>query len=271
MGPPKVSRLNLSFLNYVPSAFATQLGGLVSSIILVHLFYLIYVRPTASDLMDAAAEAGTSVPRAVPIVLKDYEQEICLMLMLWATLLIGQKIYRVIQQRYILDADILGLPADEVPSIDKIKQKLTTLNGLEPDILDTVVVKTLTSVMRRYCSTGDLQSAADACIASAENEAARMESGLSMIRYIIWAIPSIGFIGTVRGIGNALSQAQVALQGDIAGMTESLGVAFNSTLVALLISILLMLLVHQLQEMQDSLVLETEAYCDRIFLSRLHL
>ncbi len=271
MGDKKMGRPNLSFLTHIPRSFAVQLGGLVGSIILVHLFYLVYVRPLAASLIAAATESGASVPRTMVIVLKDYEQEICLMLMLWAMFLIGQKIYRVIQQRYILDADILGLPSDKVPSIPEIKEKLTTLGTLETGIHDTVVVKTLMSVMRRYCSTGDLQSAADACIAAADSEAARMESGLSMIRYIIWAIPSIGFIGTVRGIGNALSQAQTALQGDIAGMTNSLGVAFNSTLVALLISILLMLLVHQLQEMQDSLVLETEEYCDRIFLARLHV
>jgi biopolymer transport protein ExbB/TolQ len=271
MSSKKVSRPKSSFLTHLPRGFVTQLGGLVGSIILVHLFYLVYVRPIAAGLIAAAEEAGTSVPRAMAIVLKDYEQEICLMLMLWAMLLIGQRIYRIIQQRYILDADILGLPRDEVPSIAEIKEKLKTLAALETDILDTVVVKTLMSVMRRYSSTGDLQSAADACIAAADSEAARMESGLSMIRYIIWAIPSIGFIGTVRGIGNALSQAQLALQGDIAGMTDSLGIAFNSTLVALLISIVLMLLVHQLQEMQDSLVLETEEYCDRIFLARLHV
>ena len=58
-----------------------------------------------------------------------------------------------------------------------------------------------------------------------------------MIRYISWAIPSIGFIGTVRGIGEALAQADKAVQGDIAGVTQSLGVAFNSTFIALLISI----------------------------------
>ena len=68
-----------------------------------------------------------------------------------------------------------------------------------------------------------------------------------MVRYIIWAIPSIGFIGTVRGIGEALSQAHIAVQGDIASMTASLGVAFNSTFVALAVSIFLMFFLHQLQ------------------------
>ena len=92
-----------------------------------------------------------------------------------------------------------------------------------------------------------------------ESEANRLESELSMIRYIAWAIPAIGFIGTVRGIGDALAQADKAVQGDIAGVTESLGVAFNSTLVALLLSILLMFLVHQLQSFQERLVFEAKS------------
>ena len=83
-----------------------------------------------------------------------------------------------------------------------------------------------------------------------------------MIRYIAWAIPSIGFLGTVRGIGQALGQAYRAVQGDIAGVTQSLGIAFNSTFVALLTSIVIMFLVHQLQLAQERKVLDTEKYAD---------
>ena len=75
-----------------------------------------------------------------------------------------------------------------------------------------------------------------------ESGAERLESELSMVRYIAWVIPSIGFIGTVRGIGEALGQAHKAVEGDIAGVTQSLGGAVNSTFIALLISIVLMLL-----------------------------
>ena len=45
-------------------------------------------------------------------------------------------------------------------------------------------------------------------------------------------------------------------------MTENLGIAFNSTFIALLLSIVLMFLVHQLQLMQERLVFETETYTD---------
>jgi hypothetical protein len=49
----------------------------------------------------------------------------------------------------------------------------------------------------------------------------------------------------------------------------NLGVAFNSTFIALVISIILMFFVHQLQLMQERLVLDTESWCDENFVSRL--
>ena len=91
-----------------------------------------------------------------------------------------------------------------------------------------------------------------------------------MIRYIAWAIPSIGFIGTVRGIGDALGQAHKALEGNIFGVTRSLGVAFNSTLIALVLSIVLMFMLHQLQLLQERYVQETEAYCENKLTRHLH-
>jgi biopolymer transport protein ExbB/TolQ len=114
------------------------------------------------------------------------------------------------------------------------------------------------------------QDVASATHAYCDSESERLESELSMIRYIAWAIPSIGFIGTVRGIGDALGQAHKAIEGDIFDVTRSLGVAFNSTLIALLISIGLMFLLHQLQQLQEHYVLDVETYCDENLISHLY-
>ena len=123
--------------------------------------------------------------------------------------------------------------------------------------------------MRRYVITGNVQDTSDAIQAGVEALAVKQEAENSMIRYLIWAIPSIGFLGTVRGIGEALSRAEEALAGDITGMTASLGIAFNSTLVALLISVGLMFLLHQLQRLQDGLVVDTQEYCEVFLLNRI--
>ena len=136
------------------------------------------------------------------------------------------------------------------------------IQALPEDQQRLLLPRTLLSALRRFASTHSIQDASSLAQSVCDTEADRLESDLSMIRYIAWAIPAIGFIGTVRGIGDALAQAQRAVQGDLAGVTEALGLAFNSTLIALLISIVLMFLIHQLQSVQERLVFDTEAYCD---------
>jgi hypothetical protein len=53
-------------------------------------------------------------------------------------------------------------------------------------------------------------------------------------------------------------------------VTQSLGTAFNSTLIALLISLVLMFLLHQLQLAQERFVLDTQGYCEKHLIRHLH-
>ena len=73
----------------------------------------------------------------------------------------------------------------------------------------------------------------------------------------------------MRGISEALALADQAMAGEITGMTGALGVAFNSTFVALLISIILMLLLHLLQREQDGLLIRIQSYCEHHLLNRI--
>ena len=88
-----------------------------------------------------------------------------------------------------------------------------------------------------------------------DNKIYAQQIDTSLLRFFSWAIPSIGFIGTVRGIGNALGKTGEALSGQISGMTESLGLAFNSTFVALFLTIFLMLIINLIEQKQDTLII----------------
>jgi biopolymer transport protein ExbB/TolQ len=69
----------------------------------------------------------------------------------------------------------------------------------------------------------------------------------SMVRYVVWVIPTLGFIGTVIGISLALAFAgQADLQDPLllAELTKRLAVAFNTTLLALVMSAILVLILN---------------------------
>ncbi len=248
------------------SEMIKSLSVLIGSTIVVHLSYIGFVRPQADMIMAEARLAGQSAPRDILVILKDYEQEICIVLMLWAGFLILSKCMAILKERYLFTVDLLE---DTVNDDTDLAKALSNLENLPSETSQTPLVVALMASLRRYLITNDVQNTSDAVESSIEALAIRQEAENSMIRYLIWAIPSIGFIGTVRGIGEALSMADQALAGDIAGMTNSLGIAFNSTFVALLISIVLMLMLHQLQRLQDGLVIDTQAYCEKFLLKRI--
>ena len=261
-----------------------NLVALVVSIIVVHLFYVGYIRPEANELIQLALANGQTAPRDIVVILKDYEQEICLILMLWGAFLIISSYREILKTRYLFSVDFIQLihdaekaKAEETEEsahsdkgeldVDRIIDNLD--NQIPKDCQSSPLIQTLRSSLWRYAATRNVQNLSDAIESNLEALSVRQDSENTMIRYLIWAIPSIGFIGTVRGIGQALSQADQALAGDIAGMTDSLGVAFNSTFVALLISIFLMFLFHQLQRLQDSQILDTQAYCEKYLINRI--
>ena len=243
--------------------------ALVFTIIIVHMIYIGYVRPGANALIDVAQAEGKSVPREVVVILKDYEQEICFILMLWGCFLITNSYRELLKTKYLFSVDLIEDKDKDKDSLD-VDSVIERLDKQIPeDCLSSPLVHTLRSSLWRYSATKNVQNLSDAIDSNLDALAVRQDSENTMIRYLIWAIPSIGFIGTVRGIGQALSMADQALAGDISGMTDSLGLAFNSTLVALLLSIFLMFLFHQLQRLQDTQILDTQEYCEKYLLNRI--
>ena len=244
--------------------------GIITSVLvlagcftLVHLFYEGIVRPTAAAILAAEGSSGLF---SVWVIVKDMEQQVCFSLLLFCLFLMGYKLWRLLDEETLYTRDFLrdydkSLPLDVELALSELEAS---------SYKDNPAMATWINCIRRFKNTRNVQHAADAIESSVESLAAQLESGNSMVRYIIWAIPSIGFVGTVRGIGQALAQADKALAGDIAGMTASLGVAFNSTLVALFISLILMYFMHILNGRQDTMVLNTQQSCEKHLLAHLH-
>lgn len=260
--------------------------GLIASFIFVGTIYGILIRPGANkaDLASTyGVDAGTSFS-SLYVILKDYEQQICLSLFLWGVMIL---VYKFILLRY--ETQTLGRFAPESeglttdPEVDLLqgdrsitRQRAGELSkeidskSQEHDLRNKILPYVMARGLERYHITGSVPEATETIMGRLEVAAEQQESELSMLRYLVWAIPSIGFIGTVRGIGVALQRADEALQGDISGVTSALGVAFNSTLVALFISILLMLLIHLLQGGQEGLILRLQTFCREQLIDKLY-
>ena len=242
--------------------------SLILAAILVHGVFVTVVRPRA-DVVLAEQTARMQVDpdyvpeRSVWVIIRDFEQETCFVLMLWALSIMIYKWVSTSREDRLLQAELVPIGDGMRILPEDTREYARQIQALPESQLRMLLPRALLASLQRFGATRNIQDASETAHTVCETEAERRDSELSLVRYIAWAIPSIGFIGTVRGIGEALGQAHKAVEGEIAGVTQSLGVAFNSTFIALLISIVLMFLLHQLQLQQERLVLDTESYVDQ--------
>ena len=257
-----------------PAEVAFQVFALLIAFIVVHAFYVAQVRPGAASHLEGQAQMSAENPdhtaeESFYVVIKDFEQEACFVLMFWALANLAYKGLAVRRQGRLLDRDLLGLPDGMPIGVEDTRELIRRIGDIGETARQYLLPRALLTGLERFSATRNVQDVSTAVRDVCESEGERLESELSIIRYIAWAIPSVGFIGTVRGIGDALGQAHRAVEGDITGVTENLGVAFNSTFVALVISIVLMFFVHQLQLLQERLVLDSERYVDHWLVRKL--
>ena len=248
--------------------FFYQIIALVAALILVHLVYVTTIRPNADAILEARAQSEAmgeriSNERSLYVVLRDYEQEFCFILGLWAIAIVGFKARNSLKERSLFEQEMIRVSEGISILPEDTREYARPLQAMPDRAREQLLPRALLAALQRFAATRNVQDVSEAIRQVCAAESDRLDSELSIVRYIAWAIPSIGFIGTVRGIGNALGQAHEAVAGNIAGVTENLGIAFNSTFVALVISILVMFLVHQVQLVQERLVFDTQTYCDQ--------
>jgi biopolymer transport protein ExbB/TolQ len=247
--------------------FLYQVFSLIIAIIVVHAAYVTLIRPRAAEViaeqtLQIEQDVGYTPERSIFVLVRDFEQEACFVLMFWAFAIMAFKATSAMRERALLQRELLHVREGVRILPEDTREYARVLQGLPERMRGMLLPRVLLSSLERFGSTRNVQDVSSVANSMCDSESDRLESELAMIRYIAWAIPSIGFIGTVRGIGAALGEAHKAVEGDIAGVTENLGIAFNSTFVALMISIVVMFLVHQLQLLQERQVFDTQTYVD---------
>jgi biopolymer transport protein ExbB/TolQ len=251
-----------------PSEFWVTLAALIFTILVVHATYVAWIRPNGDAIIAAEQQRMRTDPNYVPersffLVIDAPEQEAEIIHFLWAMLIIGYKALLVRRERRMLNRELIHVPEGIKVLPEDSKDYARQLEDLPGEDKGTLVVRVLQRTLDRFAATRSIRDSAETSRAVCDSEADRLDSGLAMIRYIAWAIPAIGFIGTVRHIGDALLQAHKAVSGDITNVTSSLGIAFNATFVALSLTIVLMFFLHQLQQSQEQFVHNTDHWIDQ--------
>ena len=149
--------------------------------------------------------------------------------------------------------------------ISDIHLKVTNLEKRKKELL---LFKMITKACLKFRATKSVPEMIEIISIQTDINKELSESDQSNIRYLTWVIPSIGFVGTVLGISQAL---MIANSGDMKLITATLGVAFDTTLVSLLLSIIIMWYYHNLQKELDLLHAKIKDYVIENLINRIEI
>ncbi|MGH0033100.1 MAG: MotA/TolQ/ExbB proton channel family protein [Myxococcota bacterium] len=238
--------------------------GAVAAVVTV-VFYLAVLPLLGSPIGELFAERGW-VPYGIAY------------LSFWAGVLLVEKFRRFSRQREALAFDLLPAHIGERVTPDNAARFVAHLHELPERASRGLLVQRIERALQHFQARRDAREVVSSLESQAQTDADSVDSSYTMVRVFIWAVPILGFIGTVLGIGAAVGGFSDSvgsavdlevMKNSIGSVTGGLSVAFDTTLLALVMSILIMFPASSLQKWEEGFLADVEDYCDEHLVRRL--
>ena len=130
--------------------------------------------------------------------------------------------------------------------------------GESRDAASGYLVRRLREALDLVVRTGSADSLEDHLKYLSDLDAARAAQGYGLVRFVIWAIPIMGFLGTVIGITVAIASLSPTQLENISGVVAGLGTAVDTTATALALSMVLMFLQFIIDRYEQTLLADID-------------
>ena len=176
---------------------------------------------------------------------------------------VAEREFAFVAQRILPEDGETVLQSRDLPDIRrKTAGHFNGEHGFLPYLIDLCILQ--------FQASRSVDQTVSVLNSSLELIAHRVDLRYALVRYLVWVIPTFGFIGTIVGI--SISMAQINPEHvDLKAITTSLGLAFYTTLVALLQSAMLVLLLNLIQAREERSVNEAGHYTLRNLINRLYV
>ena len=158
----------------------------------------------------------------------------------------------------------------ESPAVQNLENNLTSLDG--------IMARRARRVLTTYMQSGDQETASDRAFDDSELYTNTSNLSYSFPKILLTVIPLLGFIGTVLGIGSAVQGFTGVLSGSqdteqlvdaLGSVTSGLGTAFDTTFLALVLSVPFLILLTLVERRESRLLKIVDTEINENLLSRL--
>ena len=197
-------------------------------------------------------------------------------LMFWSIAILFFKSVKLRRQRESMLFDLLPESVGRDITIENVERFASTIRDLPVNPSSSFLVQRVLRGLEHFTVRRSASEVSTVLASQSELDSHAVSSSYALLNVFIWAIPILGFIGTVMGLGTAVGSLGVQDTADIEGIKQSLGaitgglgVAFDTTLVALIMSLMLKFPASSLQKAEEDLLNWVDEYCNENLLKRL--
>ena len=199
-------------------------------------------------------------------------------LMGWSVAILLMKYRKLKRQRASMLFDLLPNELSEEITENSADKFVAHIHSLPVEPGETFLVSRVLKGLEHFRVRKSNPEVASILASHSEIDANAVQSSYTMLNVFIWAIPILGFVGTVIGISAAVggfsgsleaAQDVSVLKDSLNNVTGGLATAFDTTLLALVMSMLVMFPSSSLQKAEEDLLNWVDEYCNENLLKRL--
>ncbi len=173
------------------------------------------------------------------------------------------KLWGCLRQRRALRCNVLPEWDGERQPPGEAQPLFARLAGLPRSVRRSWIGQRCRAVLDYLCRRSSAAGLDDHVRVLADNDAMALESSYSFIRFLVWATPILGFLGTVLGITEAIAGVSPEqLEKDLTNVTGGLATAFDTTGLALMLTMITMLVTFLVERIEQRTMHEVDAYVD---------
>lgn len=195
----------------------------------------------------------------------------------WSVAILYLKLQKLRHQREALLLDVLPSELGQEINADNVGIFIDHVYNLPHRLRDSFMVNRIRKALELFevkQSTDDVSHMLDS---QSNIDGARIAGSYIILKAFLWAIPLLGFIGTVVGLSHAISGMSFGDVDDVSkivdsinAVTSGLGTAFDATLLGLVFAVALNFPINSLSKAEDETLNNIDSFCNEVLLPRLN-
>ncbi len=198
---------------------------------------------------------------------------------MWSLAIVFIKRLKLRTQAKVLALKILPDDPNFVLTCATAREIIDRINDQVINPKDFVLLDRVLRALLNLKNLGNVSAVAECLNTQAQNDDDTLHSSYTLLKGFLWAIPVLGFIGTVLGLSEAVGGFGKVVQNgcsdptqliaSLGNVTGGLSIAFETTLIALLIVLVVQLLMTLVVGKEEQFLDECSDYCHRNIISKI--